>query len=80
MGSDPSNPDPHVYFKDGAGISYFAVNTYEDFPPLNKSISATAPGGKPGNRIHLILGFQFDDAGNAKEFMRTIYIYEMKKQ
>ena len=80
MGSDPSNPDPHVYFKDDAGISYFNVNTYEDFPPLNKSISAAAPGGKPGNRIHLILSFQFDDAGDVKEMMRTVYIYEMKKQ
>ena len=80
MGSDPNNSDPHVYFKDSTGIQYFQTNTYEGPASLKKSISAVAPGGKPGNRIHLTLGFQFDDAGNGKGYMSTVYYYELKKQ
>lgn len=79
-GSDPSNSDPHVYFKDSEGIGYFMTNTYEGPASLKESISAVVPDGKPGNRIHLILSYQFDDAGTGTGQISTVYYYELKKQ
>jgi len=82
MGSDPDVPDPHINLTDDRGADSFYVNTNdEDLKPFsNKQISAIAPKGKPGNRITLTLICQFDDAGNTKKHMRTVYLYEMKKQ
>lgn len=81
-GSDPDVPDPRIDLTDDRGVDSFYVNTNdEDLKPFsNKQISAIAPKGKPGNRITLILICQFDDAGNTKKQMRTVYLYEMKKQ
>lgn len=83
LGSDPDMPDdPEIQFKDDKGSSYFFVNTNdEDNKPFSKKqISAIAPKGKPGNRITLTFLCQFDDAGTIKMRMRTVYLYEMKKQ
>lgn len=79
-GSDPKNSDPHIDFKDSEGIEYLTTNSKEGPTSLKKSLSAVAPDGKPGNRIQVILGFQFDDAYKAKQSIRTVYIYELKKQ
>lgn len=79
-GSAPSNPDPNVDFEDSAGDYWMDTNTHEEGKgSLETSISAVAPDGKPGNRLHLTLSFQFDDAGHVKEIMRTVYIYELKR-
>lgn len=79
-GSDSSQSDPYVYFKDDTGIQYFQTNTYEGPSSIKKSITAVAPDGKPGNRIHLTLSFQFDDAGSGTGNISTVYYYELKKQ
>lgn len=83
LGSDPDMPDePRIEFTDDRGVSYFIVNTHEEEnrPFSKKQISAIAPKGKPGNRITLTLMCQFDDAGTTKMRMRSVYLYEMKKQ